>query len=59
MAKAWLLAEAFVKFREPTLAILQTQSLPKFIQNKAIQKIRESYRVSKADKELLLNLKIN
>ncbi len=58
MAKAWLIAEAFVKFREPTLALLQEQSLPIFVQNKAIQKIRESYRVSQADKSMLLELKI-
>lgn len=58
MAKAWLLAETFVKFREPTLEVLQKQTLPKFVQNKAIQKIRESYRVSQADKDFLLGLKV-
>lgn len=58
MGKAWLIAEMFVKFREPTLALLQEQILSTFVQNKAIQKIRESFRVSKNDKTMLLNLKL-
>ncbi len=61
MAEAWLLAEAFVVQRAATLKFLRESYaqgiLPKFVQNKAIQKIRESYRVSPSDKALLLTLK--
>ena len=32
--------------------------LPPFTQNKSIQKIRESFRVGKADKEMLLQYKL-
>lgn len=58
MGKAWLIAEAFVSFREPTLALLQERSLPKSVQNKAIQKIRESLRVGRDDKAMLLEFKL-
>lgn len=57
MAQAWLIAEAFVEFRDVTLALLETRVLPVWVQNKAIQKIRESYRVSMDDKELVKKLK--
>lgn len=61
MAEAWLLAEAFVVQRAATLDFLREsyaqEILPKFVQNKAIQKIRESYRVSASDKAMLLTLK--
>lgn len=58
MAQAWLVAETFAKYREPTLVLLQEKCLPDWVQNKAIQKIRESYRVSAADKELVRTLKV-
>lgn len=57
MAQAWLIAEAFAKFREPTLVFLKHNNLDTWVQNKAIQKIRESYRVSLEDKELVKDLK--
>lgn len=57
MAQAWLVAETFARFREPTLALLKSDKLSDWVQNKAIQKIRESYRVSLADKELVKQLK--
>lgn len=57
MAEAWLIAEAFIKYRETTLDFLKQNHLSKFVQNKAIQKIRESYRVSDQDKSMLLTLK--
>lgn len=58
MMNAWLLCECFVKQREKTLKYLQNNKLNKFTINKAIQKCRESYRVSKEDKELLLKYKV-
>ena len=57
MAIAWLVAEAFVKFREETLEFLQDDHLTKFTHNKAIQKACESYRVSTDDKVLLRGMK--
>ena len=56
MAIAWGISVCFVKFRNQTLALLEAGMLEKFIQNKSIQKIRESYRVPDADKELLQSL---
>lgn len=58
MAIAWALSVCFVKFRAKTLALLQEQVLSPWVQNKAIQKCRESRRVSAEDKELLLQYKM-
>lgn len=58
MAIAWLLSMAFVKFREKTLLVLKTQTLDKFVQNKTISKCRDSFQVSKEDKEMLKLLRI-
>lgn len=57
MASAWLIATALAKQRKETLCFLKCNNLDAWVQNKAIQKARESYRVSKEDKELLLTLK--
>lgn len=57
MAISWLLCEIFINFKEETIKYLETCKLNDFIINKAIQKIRESYRVSKYDKEYLLKFK--
>lgn len=58
MAQAWALSVCFVKYREQTLQLFEAQSLTAWVQNKAIQKCRESYRVSPEDKELLKGLKM-
>lgn len=58
MAIAWAMSVCFVKFREKTLAVFQTQALSPWVQNKAIQKCRESRRVSAEDKEMLLQWKL-
>lgn len=57
MAKAWLISVCFVKFRDKTLKFLLNNNLDTFTHNKAIQKIRESYRVSNEDKEYLKKFK--
>lgn len=57
MAVAWALSVYYVKFPEETWNYLCENQLNDFTHNKAIQKIRESYRVSKEDKEKLLTLK--
>lgn len=58
MACAWAVQAAFVKYRNKTLALLKSKCLNADVQNKAIQKIRDSYRVSDSDKELLKLFKI-
>jgi len=57
MANAWLISMCYVKFKEKTESFLKNNQLDSFTQNKAIQKIRESYRVEKEDKERILALK--
>jgi len=57
MAQAWLIAEYFIASRDKTLAYLRSNKLNAFTHNKAIQKIRESLRVSAGDKETLILLK--
>lgn len=54
MALAWLVSVAFVKHRDKTLLFLQHNQLSSFAQNKAIQKIRDSLRVTPTDKQLVL-----
>ena len=58
MAVAWALSVCFVKFRDKTLAVLESGVLSPWVQNKAIQKCRESRRVSSEDKAMLLKLKV-
>ncbi len=57
MAQAWLVAEVFIKFREAGLEFLSGDNMLPWTQNKAIQKIRESYRVSDDDKTLVKSFK--
>lgn len=58
MARAWALSVCFVKYRDRTLPVFEARTMDSWVQNKAIQKCRESYRVSAEDKELLLQLKV-
>lgn len=53
MAQAWLLCELYIKFPRETENFLKNNDLNKFTQNKAISKIRDSYRVSKEEKDFL------
>ncbi len=57
MAVAWTVAECIAKYRDKTFMYLQQDKLDTFTHNKAIQKARESYRVSDEDKRLLLTMK--
>lgn len=57
MAKAWLLCDCFIKQKSKTLLYLNNNELDKFTINKAISKMRDSYRVSKEDKEMILQFK--
>lgn len=58
MAKAWLVAELFTKFRDATLDYLQHDQLSTFEHNKAIQKACESRRISDDDKQILRGMKL-
>lgn len=57
MAIAWLISFAYIKQKDKTEKYLQKNNLDKFTQNKAIKKIRESFRVDEKDKEKLRKLK--
>jgi len=57
MGAAWAIAEFYAKFPLETVELLRKNSLDKFTHNKAVQKIRESFRISEADKELVKTLK--
>lgn len=58
MGNAWLIAECYIKFPKQTLKLLENKSLNSWTHDKAIQKIRESYRVSGEAKDYLNQLKI-
>ena len=57
MAVAWAVSVCYVKFPEKTESFLKEETLDVFTHNKALQKIRESYRVTREDKERLKGLK--
>lgn len=57
MAVAWGLSVCFVKYRDRTLEFLQNCSMDTVTYNKAIQKMRESRRVSAEDKVMLNGMK--
>lgn len=62
MGVAWLVATAMAKCREQTIAFMENEGrrvLDKFAYNKALQKMRESFRVSAEDNEWTRRLKIN
>jgi 3-methyladenine DNA glycosylase AlkD len=57
MGNAWLVSVCMAKYPEETLAFFENNTLDVKTHNKAIQKSRESFRVSKEYKTLLLGLK--
>lgn len=57
MGVAWAISVCYVKFPAKTEEFLKEKTLDVFTHNKAISKIRESFRVGKADKERLQALK--
>lgn len=58
MMMAWYLATALSKQWDATLPIIQGKQLDPWVHNKAIQKARESFRISPDKKDLLKTLKI-
>ena len=57
MAVAWLVSECFIKFPDETWGFLKSGVLPTWTQNKAISKIRDSFRVPDEAKAALLKLR--
>lgn len=57
MAIAWCLSVCYVKFPEATMKLLEENELDDFTYNKTLQKITESYRVSKEEKALIRSMK--
>lgn len=57
MAVAWAISICYIKFPKETFEMLQKNKLDTFTYNKALQKIIESYRVSKEDKEKIKAMK--
>ena len=58
MCLAWLVCELFIKKRVETLEFLKTHRLNDFTINRAVQKCRDSFRVSAEDKEFLKKYKV-
>ncbi len=57
MAVAWAVSVCYIKFPEETRKFLLNNDMDDFTHNKAIQKIQESYRVERKEKEELKQLK--
>lgn len=58
MAIAWLYSVILVKNYDGIIGLLESKTLPQFIQNKTIDKARDSYRINETKKEYLKTLKI-
>lgn len=58
MAVAWLISYLFMKFPDKTLELFDGR-LDKFTNNKAISKIRDSFRVSKEQKEMIKEYRLS
>jgi len=57
MAASWLIAECFIKYRDYTRNKFKELKVNKFIFNKSISKICDSFRVDTSDKEYLKSLR--
>ena len=53
MAEAWLICDMYIQYPKETELYLKDNKLNRFTQNKAISKIRDSFRVSKEEKNML------
>ncbi|MCI8521450.1 MAG: DNA alkylation repair protein [Clostridia bacterium] len=57
MMQGWLIATAVAKCRDKAIKFLQYNNLNATTQNMAVRKIRESNRISKEDKDLVIQFK--
>lgn len=58
MALSWLYCELLIKNYDVIIPLLQSKTLPPFVQNTTIKKARESYRIPQEKKDYLKTLKI-
>lgn len=58
MAISWLICECYIKYKDKTDKYINSKHLDKFVLNKTISKIRDSYRVDIVDKENLKKRRI-
>lgn len=58
MAVAWAISICYVKFSETTLNYLKENNLDYFTYNKSLQKICESLKVSKEEKNIIRGMKV-
>ncbi len=58
MALAWLLSVMLVKNYDDYIKLIESKTLPKFVQNKAIDKSRDSFRIGEEKKQYLKTFKI-
>ncbi len=58
MAISWLLSVAIIDYKDKVIDLIKEKSLSKFIQNKTISKINDSYRVDKETKEFVKQFRI-
>lgn len=59
MEIAWYMATALAKQWDATVPYIEKQKMNAWVHNKTIQKARESYRITKEQKEYLVQFKIN
>ncbi len=57
MAIAWAISNAYIKFPDKTMKLLKNNHLDDFTYNKSIQKMLESFRIEKDEKETLRKMK--
>lgn len=58
MAISWLLSMAIIKYEDKVINIIRSKTLNKFVQNKTISKINDSYRINKNIKNMLKEYRI-
>lgn len=58
MAISWLLSVAIINYKDKVIGLLKEKSLGKFVQNKTISKISDSFRVDKKTKDLVKKFRI-
>ena len=58
MAISWLLSVAIINYKDKVIEILKSGQLSKFVQNKTISKIGDSYRIDKELKEFVRQYRI-
>ncbi len=58
MAVAWAVSMCYVKYKEETIEYLKNNKLDKWTYNKTLQKICESLKVTKEEKDMIKSMKI-